>query len=1205
MPDFVHLHNHTQYSLLDGASNIKELMDKAVSDGMKGLALTDHGNMFGAFQFVNEASKRNLKPIVGCEFYLVADRHRKTFSRHEGDNRYHQLMLAKNATGYANLTKLCSLGYIDGLYSKYPRIDRELIEKYHEGLIATSCCIGAEIPQAILRGQLEEAERLVRWWHDLLGEDYYIELQRHRGMDNITIRDERGAVVSSGYSQEDVNQILIGFARKYGIKTIATNDAHYVEEDDWKPHDILLCVNTGAKISDPVGEGKGQRFAFSSSDYYFKTQEEMGHLFYDVPEALDHTLEVFDKVELLNLAHDIMLPNFPLPEGFTDQGSYLRHLVYEGARQRYTEINEVIRERLDFELHVISDMNFTGYFLIVQDFVKAARRLGVAVGPGRGSAAGSAVAYCLNITNLDPIKYNLYFERFLNPGRVSMPDIDIDFDDVGRQKVIDYVVEKYGRHQVAQIVTFGSMAARSSIRDVGRVLNLPLPDTDRIAKLVPEKPGLTLKTVFEKAIPELEEEFSGDDVNHMLQLREISQSQTPEAEVLQMARRLEGSVRNTGIHPAGIIIAPDDLTRLVPICTTKDADLFVTQFEGTLVEAAGLLKMDFLGLKTLSIIKDAIENIVHRWGEEYRVDPDLIPLDDAKTLETFQKAETTALFQFESEGMQKHLKDLRPNDIEELIAMNALYRPGPMDNIPRFVARKYGREPVTYPHPWLEDILKPTYGIMVYQEQIMEAARIIAGYSLAEADGLRRAMGKKKADEMAKSREKFVAGALEKGVSEDQANEIFDTMARFASYGFNRSHAAAYSVLAFQTGWLKTHYPAEYMAAVLTHNKGSLDKVNFFLNECKRMKLRILGPDVNESHLHFMVNEKGAIRFGLSALKGVGEGPVEAILEEREKNGRFTDIFDFVRRLNQRVINKKVMESLAVGGAFDCFPDIHRAQYFAPSDRYESYLEHLMRFGGAMGASDQSAQQSLFGEEAVMDVITLPSPPAVEPWSLTDKLAREKAVAGIYLSGHPLDQYRLEVEYIANLTIDRVNEIKNQRFRFACVVTDAQHRFSNKGGDMFGLFKVQDYTSEMDIRLFREDYQRYKHLFEPGQCLLVTAINASQSFNQDLIRFQIVDVALLATAGELFTKGIHIHLPLEQLSVPVMDKLEGCLRRAKGPHSMGLMVYDPETRAILRTQSRKYKVQVDNGLLAELEEAGIHYRVLVHKGSGNNNSNAN
>ncbi|MCF8236831.1 MAG: DNA polymerase III subunit alpha [Saprospiraceae bacterium] len=1192
MPDFVHLHNHTQFSLLDGASDIKELMVKAEKDGMKGVALTDHGNMFGAFQFVNEARKRDLKPLVGCEFYLVEDRHRKAFSRHEGDNRYHQLMLAKNPTGYSNLTKLCSLGFIDGLYSKFPRIDRELLEKYHEGLIATSCCIGAEIPQAIIHGNLKGAEELLKWWVDLLGEDFYVELQRHRGLENITIKDDRGIVVPSGYSQEDVNQVLLGFARKYDLKVIATNDAHYVEEDDWKPHDILLCVNTGSKLAEPKGDGKGQRFAFSSSDYYFKSQEEMRQLFYDIPEAIETTMEVYDKIETLDLAKDVMLPNFPVPEGFEDQSAYLKHLVYEGAMKHYGEIREVVRERLDFELSVIRDMGFDGYFLIVQDFVKAARRLGVAVGPGRGSAAGSAVAFCLTITNIDPIKYNLLFERFLNPERISMPDIDIDFDDFGREKVIDYVVEKYGRNQVAQIVTFGTMAAKSSIRDVGRVMDLPLPETDKIAKLVPDRPGTKLNSLFDKTIEELEQEFQGDDINHILQLREMIQGKGHEAEVLRMARRLEGSVRNTGIHAAGVIIAPSDLTTLLPVCTAKDSDLYVTQFEGGLVEYAGMLKMDFLGLKTLSIIKDAIQNVVLRYGEAANINPDDIPLDDEKTFETFQRGETLALFQFESEGMQKHLRDLKPTDIEDLIAMNALYRPGPMDNIPKFVARKHGREPVEYPHEWLEDILKPTYGIMVYQEQIMQCAQIMAGYSLGQADMLRRAMGKKQAAEMDRHRQIFLEGATGKGVDPKQANEIFDTMARFASYGFNRSHAAAYSVLAFQTGYLKTHYPAEFMSSVLTHNKNNLDKVNFFLSECKRMGLKILGPDVNESHMHFTVNERGAIRFGLSALKGVGEGPVEAIMAERAENGPYPDVFDFVRRQNQRVINKKVMESLVLGGALDCFEGIHRAQYFAPTDRFETYLEHLLKFGGALGQTEDTAQQSLFGADAVMETIMLPVAPDVEPWTLTDKLTREKAVAGIYLSAHPLDQFKLEAEHVANMTLDRIEEVRDRRFRLAAVVTDAQHKYSNKQGDMFGIFTIQDYRGEYEVKLFKEDYHKHKHLFEPGQCLLITAINAKNHWNNQH-RFQVIDVCLLSTAGEQYTKGINVHIPVERLTLPMIESLEKACKEHKGQHPLGLTIYDPESRTMLRTQVQKFKVQVDNTFVQSMEEMGLSYRVDI------------
>ena len=789
MSDFVHLHCHTQFSLLDGASKIPAMMDKALADGQKGVALTDHGNMFGAFKFVAEAKKRDLKPIVGCEFYLVKDRHRQTFagSRKEKDKRYHQLLLAKNAEGYANLSKLCSLGFIEGMYQKFPRIDKELVEKYHEGLIATSCCIGAEIPQTILKGDLEEAEEKVKWWLNLFGEDFYIELQRHRGLENID---------GTGMSQEDVNQVLLGFAKKYNIKVICTNDSHYLEEDDWKAHDILLCVNTNTKIE------QMDRFKFPSSDFYFKTRDEMANLFKDVPESLATTMEIYDKVTTPDLKRDILLPNFPLPSGFKNQLDYLRFLVYEGAKVRYGEISEIVRERVDMELGIIGNMGFEGYFLIVQDFIGAAKKMGVSVGPGRGSAAGSVVAYCLYITNIDPIHYNLLFERFLNPERISMPDIDIDFDDDGRQEVIDYVVDKYGQRQVAQIITFGTMAARSAIRDVSRVLAYPLDETDRLAKLVPGRPGIKLTDVFQP-IKKLEEKFQGDEFTNVKKLNEIKSQGSEASEVLEMALQLEGTVRNTGIHAAGVIIAPDDITKYIPASTSKDSDLYVTQFDGSLVEDAGMLKMDFLGLKTLSIIKDCIKNIVHRYGEEKSIEPDDIPLDDEKTYELFQNGEMTGIFQFESDGMRRYLMELKPTNIEDLIAMNALYRPGPMDYIPSFINRKHGTEKVEYPHEWLEEILKPTYGIMVYQEQIMQTAQIMADYSLGKADMLRRAMGKKKVKEMEEHRKIFVEGATKKGVDQQQAEEIFEIMAKFASYGFNRSHAAAYSVLAYQTAYLK------------------------------------------------------------------------------------------------------------------------------------------------------------------------------------------------------------------------------------------------------------------------------------------------------------------------------------------------------------------------------------------------------------------
>jgi len=784
MPDFCHLHVHTQYSLLDGAAKIEDLFVKAAQDEMKALAITDHGNMFGVFKFVAEAQKHEVAPIVGCEFYMAPNRLDKTDKK-----RYHQVLLAKNATGYFNLSKLCSLGFIEGYYY-HPRIDKELLKQYKEGLIATTCCLAAEVPRMIIEKGEEEAEKIFLEWLDMFGEDYYIELQRHGIAD-----------------QDKVNEVLIKWAAKHNVKMIATNDSHYVNEDDWEAHDILLCLQTGKDIDDPG------RFKFDNNQFFLKTKAQMAEVFQDVPEALDNTMEVVSKIEPLELKRDVLLPSYTLPEGFTSEDEYLKHICFEGVNRRYNELTGDLRDRIEYELKVIKDMGFAGYFLIVQDFITAAKELGVSVGPGRGSAAGSVVAYCAGITNIDPIAYNLLFERFLNPERISMPDIDIDFDDVGRQKVIDYVVDKYGKKQVAQIITFGTMAARMAIRDVGRVLKLPLAETDRLAKMIPEMPGTTLQKSF-KEVPEL---------------RDIRDGKGGEVagKTMRFAQVLEGCARHRGLHAAGVIIAPDDLTKFIPVCTSKDSDLLVTQFDGKYIEDAGMLKMDFLGLKTLSIIDEARVNIEKNHG--VKIDIDEIPLDDTTTYELYQKGETVGTFQFESEGMRMYLKDLKPTDIEDLIAMNALYRPGPMEYIPEFIDRKHGKKKVEYPHECLEEILKPTHGIMVYQEQIMQAAQIMAGYSLGNADILRRAMGKKKASEMEKQKAIFIKGAEDKGYDSKQAADTFEIMEKFASYGFNRSHSAAYSVLAYQTAYLKANYPAEYMAAVLTHNMSDIKHINLIL----------------------------------------------------------------------------------------------------------------------------------------------------------------------------------------------------------------------------------------------------------------------------------------------------------------------------------------------------------------------------------------
>ena len=1179
MSQFVHLHCHTQFSLLDGASDIGIMMDKAVADGQKAVAMTDHGNMFGAFKFVSEAKKRNIKPIIGCEFYLVEDRRKQSFQKSIGekDKRYHQLMLAKNATGYANLSKLCSLGFIEGSYGKFPRIDKELLVGYTEGVIATSCCIGAIIPQLILQGKEEEAEKELQWWLDLFGEDYYIELQRHRGLEDIDVGG-----VKTGVSQEYINQVLLKFAKKYNVEVICTNDSHYVEEEDNVPHDILLCVNTGGKI------GEEKRFRFSSSDYYFKTQNEMAQLFKDVPQSLESTMKIYDKVEVLELARDVILPNFPMPEGFDTQADYLRHLVYEGAKVRYGEITEEVRERLEMELGVITDMGFEGYFLITQDFIHEARRIDVAVGPGRGSAAGSAVAFCLTITDIDPIKYKLLFERFLNPERISMPDIDIDFDDEGRQKVIDYVVEKYGKRQVAQIITFGTMKARSAIRDVARVLELPLSESDQMAKLVPSRQGKSpsLSKVVASNFTDLKKDWPSEEFQKIEKLHGFTKFGNLASSTLENAAKLEGTVRNSGIHAAGVIIAPDEITNYIPVCTSKDSDLLVTQFDGSVVEDAGMLKMDFLGLKTLSVIKSAIKIIVKRYGENARIHVNDIPLDDEKTYELFQNGDTVGIFQFESEGMQKHLRDLKPSNIEDLIAMNALYRPGPMDNIPTFVDRKFGRQEVTYPHPSMAPILENTYGIMVYQEQIMETARVVGNYTLGMADMLRRAMGKKKIKEMERHKVLFVKGAAENDISEEKAMEIYDIMFKFANYGFNRSHAAAYSVVAFHTAYLKAHYPAEFMAAILTHSKNNIEKLTFFLRECKRMKLTVQGPDVNESEMNFTVNELGQIRFGLSALKGVGEGPVTELIANRTKEGPFKSVFDMLRRLNLRSFNKKCMESLAKGGGLDLF-GFARGTYFAPSDKYDTFLEHLLKYGNVYQKQIVETANSLFGSSSE---IMIPEPKAPEhvPWPLIKKLTEEKEVAGIYISGHPLDDYRIVVDHFTSCALGDTERHPHRPCKVSGIVVAANHGMDSKGNGR-GFFTLQDYSSSIDVSLWRDDYQKFKHLFEVGQCLYIRGVYEPRWRGAEQYAFNIKDAKQLAEMEDSIVDSITIKVLLEKITPPFVNDFKKMVDKYKGKNKLKLELIDVEERLILPMYSRTFKVKVNNEFIDQLESMNLQY----------------
>ncbi len=1145
---FSHLHCHTQYSLLDGASSINGMLDKAVKDNMQAVAITDHGNMFGVFKFVAEANKRNIKPIVGCEFYVVEDRYKKNFTKENKDERFHQLLLAKNQAGYQNLAKLCSLGYIQGLYSKYPRIDKELVLQYHEGLIATTCCIGASVPQAILQHGEEVGEKEFKWWLDIFGEDFYIELQRHNMAD-----------------QEKVNAVLLKFAKKYNVKIIASNDSHYIDKKDADAHDILLCINTGEFLSTPKGDEKGQRFGFPNDEFYFKTTQEMSALFPDLPEAIDNTNEIVSKITPPNLKRDILLPHFPLPAPFTDSNEYLRHLTFEGARKRYKILTPEIEERLNFELDVIVKMGFSGYFLIVSDFIRKGKEIGVMIGPGRGSAAGSAVAYCIEITNIDPIKYDLLFERFLNPERVTMPDIDTDFDDVGRQKVIDYVVEKYGKNQVAQIITYGTMAAKSAIKDVARVMEYPIADSTALTKMIPETPGITLEKAIE-ASKDLQEIVKGNDIR---------------ARILAQAKVLEGSVRNSGIHASAVIIAPDDLTKYIPISLAKDSDLYVTQFDGKVIEDAGMLKMDFLGLTNLNNIQDALFLIKKDRGVD--IDIDNIPLDDDKTFHLFQKGETVAIFQFESPGMQKYLKELKPTSIEDLIAMNALYRPGPMDNIPSFINRKHGKEKIEFPHPLLENLLKPTNGIMVYQEQIMQCARIIAGYSLGGADLLRRAMGKKDKEKMAKEREKFVKGASElHQIAEKKSNEIFDLMERFAEYGFNRSHAAAYSVLAYQTAYLKANFPAEYMAAVMSRKTSDVTTISFLTNECKRMGLEVLGPNINESDKAFTVNKEGKLRFALSGIKGLGDAAVESIMEERNKNGAYKSFFDLMKRVNLRTVNKKSLEALAMAGALDDFNAGHRAQYFEiPKNENVSFIESSIRWAGSAQDSKTSNVASLFGNTSQTMAIKEPIFPEVPHWSLMERLRQEKEVTGFYLSGHPLDSYQLEVENFTNADLTNYTAVKDKPVALAGIITKTDVRL-DKNGDKYIRFTLEDFKGSAEFMLFKADYIKYNPYLEEGKALFIKGVYKKRYNNADLFEFKISSITLLSMVREQEAKNVAIYVNLKDVDVKFIASLKAICHQYPGQCQLKVKLVDTDNNYQVLMKS-SIKIEPTNELMNSLK----------------------
>lgn len=1193
---FSHLHVHTQYSLLDGAASIKNLYSKAIADKMPALAISDHGNMFGVFEFVKEAYNHKnedgtlkVKPIVGCEFYITTDRHRKSFSKEDKDPRHHQILLAKNAEGYKNLVKLTSLGYIEGLYSKYPRIDKDLIHKYNKGLIATTCCLGALVPQTILKKGEEEGENEFKWWLNIFQEDYYVELQRH-GLPE----------------QEKVNKVLLKFAKKYNVKVIASNDSHYVNQEDFNAHDILLCINTGEKQSTPALReftdddvfAKNKRFAFPNDQFYLKTTHEMAEVFEDLPQAIDNTNEIVDKVDLLNLKRDILLPHFTVPANYKSQDEYLAHLTWSGAKERYKILTPAAEERIQFELGIIEKMGFAGYFLIVSDFIKAGRNLGVFIGPGRGSAAGSVVAYCIGITNIDPIKYNLLFERFLNPERKSMPDIDTDFDDEGRQKVLDYVVQKYGKNQVAQVITYGTMAAKSSIADVARVMDLNISESRAISKLVPEKPGINLKRLLhapitnkesengEKSLEE-KEQLLADDLENVKKLRGLYAGNDLSAKILHEAEILEGSVRNTGIHASAIIIAPKDLTELLPVATSKESDLWLTQIEGNSIEEAGVIKMDFLGLKTLGIFKTALQLI--QQNHSITIDIDTIPLDDEKTYQLYQQGDTNGTFQFESPGMQKYLRELKPDKFDDLIAMNALYRPGPMSYIPQYIDRKHGKKQVEYDLPEMEEFLKETYGITVYQEQVMLLSQKLADFSKGDADVLRKAMGKKQKAVLDKMKVQFVDGAAAKGHPKEVLEKVWTDWEAFAQYAFNKSHSTCYAFVAYQTAYLKAHYPSEYMAAVLNH-AGNAEKITFFMEECKRMSIKVLGPDINESQNGFSVNQNAEIRFGFKGLKGFGDNAILHIIEERNKHGRFSTIYDFAKRINQRFVNKKSLESLAYSGAFDSFTEIERSQYFYQAPGDIPGLEKIVKFGSVYQLQNANTTNTLFGDLQMPEIVPPKLPPCT-PWPLIEKLNYEKEVTGMYMSGHPLDDYKFEMqhynitplaEYLEFNTGVNENPKPNKHFRLAGIVLEAQHRLTKKG-KKFAILTIEDYSGKSDFMLWSEDYVKYHNYLEKGLIIMIEG-DFRQRFEGLEYKFNVTKLHLLDTVKTKLTKQVIIEVMPQFIDKEMIHFIEENVKANPGNTSIKFNIKDNRTNYKVGMYSLTKNVSMNDELAYYLLE---------------------
>lgn len=1182
---FAHLHNHTQFSVLQSTIQIGNIVKAAANDGMSAVALTDTGNMMAAFHFVNETIKHNksaenpIKPILGCEFFVCENHADKT----RKDNGYQVVLLAKNKNGYHNLAKMSSIAFVDGFYY-VPRIDKEIIKKYKEDIIVLTGNLYGEVPSKILNIGEHQAEEALLWWKEEFGEDLYIEMMRHGQED-----------------EEVVNKTLLAFSKKHSIKVIASNNTFYLHKEDANAHDILLCVKDGEKQATPKGRGRGYRYGLPNDEYYFKTSQEMKTLFVDVPQSIINIQEIVDKVEPFTLARDVLLPAFDIPEEFTDtkdnedggkrgENNFLRHLTYEGAKKRYGEITESIQERLDFELEVIEKTGYPGYFLIVEDFIREARNMNVSVGPGRGSAAGSVVAYCLWITNIDPIKYDLLFERFLNPERVSMPDIDIDFDDEGRSRVMDYVIDKYGANQVAQIITYGTMAAKSSIRDTARVLDLPLFEADRIAKLIP---GMKLKKIFSLDEKSLKEKLRSEEMELVNELKRLSDGSDLMAETINKARILEGSVRNTGIHACGVIITPDDITKFVPVALAKDSDMYVTQFDNSVVESAGLLKMDFLGLKTLTLIKDTVKIVKAR--HNVTLDPEAFPIDDTKTYELFQRGETVGIFQYESPGMQKYMRELKPTVFADLIAMNALYRPGPLEYIPSFIRRKHGEEAIEYDLPAMEEYLSETYGITVYQEQVMLLSQKLADFTKGEADVLRKAMGKKQIAVLEKMKPKFIAQAASKGHNEEKLEKIWKDWEAFASYAFNKSHSTCYAWVAYQTAYLKAHYPAEYMAAVLSNNMNDIKTVSFFMEECKRMGLEVLGPDVNESFSKFSVNKEGAVRFGMAAIKGVGGSAVKTIINERKENGNFSSVFDVAKRVDLRVANKKAFEGLILAGGFDSFSKTHRAQYFVQDDKSQTFLEKALRFGNKFQENRNSSQVSLFGEASEVE---LPEPiiPDCETWGTMELLAKEREVIGMYISAHPLDDFKNELKFCnATLTyFKNLSKYEGLPLSFAGIVSSVEHRIS-KAGKGWASFIVEDYNDNFEFRIFGEEYLKFKHFLVPNSFIFVKTTIKPGWTNREGVkgdpRVSFVEFNLLHDIMDKMCKKITIKIPLKEIKETKIKNLQHLFVTNKGSQNLHFTVWDSEEKIELNLPSRNTKIKISNEFLKALDEQFIHYKL--------------